>query len=160
MLTGEGCLRKDVRERKACSLTRERSATVSLTHPLRHRVFLSISRCRCYLRDACSHTYVCTRTYMYICLLIGAGGRLCLFIYLPTMHCRLLLSCAAANPAMSPHTLANQIVPRHFANTNSRRQWLRYSRLRPARNEPTTQPKNCFWYFTHHALHVASSGAA
>ena len=151
---------RGVYERKACSLTGERSATVSLTHPLA-TVSLSLSLSLSLLPTRCMFTYICMHAYIHVYLSIN--WRRLSFIYLFT-HDALPLAVVMCRRqprhVSTPHTLANQIVPSpcHFANTNSRRQWLRC--WRPERNEPTIQPKNCFWYFTHHALHVVSSGAA
>ena len=72
--------------------------------------------------------------------------------YLPTMHCCLLLSCAA-NPAMPPFRWP--IICHRTLPTNSRN-WLR-SWLGTARNDRATLPMISFWYYSHHALHVASS---
>ena len=152
---------------------RERSAMVSVhssSRPLSLSVYLAPL-----LHMRCMSTYIYMHTYIYICLLIGTSPpprrrrrrrrqrHLCLFIYLPTMHCCLLLSCAAANPAMSrwPINCAVRPPPTNQLSrlaTNSR-PWLRYCRPRPERNELMTPPKTFFWYFTHHALHVASRDA-
>ena len=65
------------------------------------------------------------------------------------MPCCLLLSCAI--PAMLPFHWP--IVLRILIS----RQWLRFWRRRGARSDLGNPAMIIFWYFTHHALHVASS---
>ena len=155
---------------------RERSATVSVhssSRPLSLSVYLALL-----LHMRCMSTYIYMHTYIYICLLIGtspsprhasrtgAGGgdnatSVFLFIY---PRCIAACCCHVLPPTLPCH-VGQSIVPcaRHLP-TNSRlatnsRPWLRYCRPRPERNELMTPPKTFFWYFTHHALHVASRDA-